>query len=120
MFKLLIKLAIAALIVNALWRLGSAYVTFYRFKDAVSEYALFNPQKPAPELQQRVMDLASQFDVPLSPDAVSIRRDVPNHTYINASYTQVVDLFPGYHHPWEFSWEVDAMTIPGATAPNGR
>ena len=40
MLKLLIKLALAGLIANAAWRMGSTYLSFYRFKDAVSESAL--------------------------------------------------------------------------------
>ena len=114
MIKFIIKLAIAAVIANAAWRLGSAYVTFYRFKDAVTEVAQFNPQTSPADLRQRVVELASQYDIPLAADGISVRRDDRNHTYINGSYTQPVDLFPGYQYPWEFSWAVDVLSVPGA------
>ncbi len=114
MIKFVIKLAVAAVIANAAWRLGSAYVTFYRFKDAVTEIAQFNPQKSPADLQQRVVELASQYDIPLAADGFSVRRDDRNHTYINGSYTQPVDLFPGYQYAWEFSWAVDVLSVPGA------
>ena len=34
--KTLLKLVIVALLANALWRIGSAYATFYKFTDAVN------------------------------------------------------------------------------------
>ena len=37
MIKIIVKMAIAALIANASWRVGSAYLTYCRFKDAVEE-----------------------------------------------------------------------------------
>jgi hypothetical protein len=114
MIKFLVKLAIAALIANAAWHLGSAYLTFYRFKDAVNEFAQFNPQKSAAEIEQRVLDLASQYDVPLSADRVSIRRDDQSHTLITGSYTQPVDLAPGYVRPWVFSFDVDVVPVAAA------
>src|SRR5262245_10914302 len=110
MLKLLIKLALAALVANAAWRLGSAYVTFYRFQDAVSEAVLFSGRKTDVELQQRVSDLASQYDIPVAPDGFSVRRNDQNHTFVDGSYVQPVDLLPGYPYPWTFSVHVDVLT----------
>lgn len=118
MIKFLVKLAIAALIANGALHLGSAYLTFYRFKDAVTEYAQFNPQKSPTELQQRVLDIAAQYEVPVAADGVLVRRDDRNHTLLSGSYTQPVDLLPGYRRPWLFSWEVEVMAIPGAVPPS--
>jgi len=41
MLKLLIKLALAALVANAAYRLGTAYLSYYRFTDAVAQTAQF-------------------------------------------------------------------------------
>ena len=114
MIKFFVKLAIAVLIANGVWHLGSAYLTYYRFKDAVAEFAQFNPLKSPAEVQQRILDLASQYDVPLATNEVSVRRDEHNHTVISGSYTQPVDLLPGYRHQWVFSLDVDVTTISGA------
>ena len=119
MLKLLIKLALAALVANAAWRVGSAYLTFYRFQDALAEAVRFNNRKSTDEIQQRVLDLASQYDVPLAADGFSIRRD-EGHTYIDGGYTQQVGFFPGYDYPWEFTLHVDALTIPGTAAGPSR
>ena len=111
MLKLILKLVLVALIANATWRLGSAYVAFYRFKDAVAETAQFGNQRSKAELLQRVFELASQFDIPLAIDAVSIRRDDLNHTIIDGSYTQPVDVLPRYRYLCPFSWHVDVFTV---------
>ena len=122
MLKLLIKLALAAMIANATWRLGSAYLSFYRFKDSVTASAQYGSEKPTADLQQRVLDLASEYDVPLAPDGFTIRRDDKSHTIIDGSYRQPVDLLPGYQYPWLFTWHVDVITLKptkfdGSSAP---
>jgi hypothetical protein len=120
LLKLILKLVLVALIANATWRLGSAYVAFYRFKDAVAETAQFGNQRSRAELLQRVFELASQFDIPLAIDAVSIRRDDLNHTIIDGSYTQPVDVLPGYRYMCPFSWHVDVFTVgPSKPEPPG-
>jgi hypothetical protein len=120
LFKLLLKLALVALIANAAWRVGSAYVTFYRFKDAVTETAQFGTQKSKAELRQRILELASEYDVPLAADAVSVRRDDRNHTVVDGSYTQPVDVLPGYRYLWPFVWHVDVVTLnPSKAEPSG-
>jgi hypothetical protein len=111
MVKLFIKLAIVGLIAHAVWRVGSAYVTFYRFQDAVAEIAQFGAQQSGADLRQRVGDLASQYELPLSDDAFTVRRDERNHTYIDGSYVQPLEFLPGYRYPWTFTWHVDVLTL---------
>jgi hypothetical protein len=111
LLKLLVKLALVALIANAAWRVGSAYVTFYRFRDAVTQTALFGAEKSKADLQQRVLDLASEYDIALGPSALSVQRDDRNHTLIDGSYTQPVDFLPSYRYPWHFVWHVDVLTL---------
>lgn len=113
MIKLVLKLAVAALIANAVWHVGTAYLSFYRFKDAVYETAQFGADKGDSQLQSRVLELAGEYDVPLTADGFTIaHRD--NHTLIDGSYIRPVDLLPGYTYPWPFEWHTDAFTIPGA------
>jgi len=115
-----VKLAIAALIANAAWRVGSAYLTFYRFKDAVTETAQFGSLKSKAELEQRILELASEFDIPLAADAVSVRRNDRNHTVVDGSYTQPVDVLPGYRYLWPFVWHIDVITLyPSKAEPSG-
>ena len=110
MLKLLVKLAIAGLIANAAWRMGSTYLSFYRFRDAVSETAEYSKGKSDAELRRRILDLASNYDVPLAEDAVTIERK-DDHTLVDGSYTTLVDVVPGYRYPWLFTFSIDAFTI---------
>jgi hypothetical protein len=111
MLKFLIKLAVAALIANATWRLASVYIQFYRFKDAVTEVAQFGREKTRADLERRIFDLASQYDVPLPEDGLTVQRDDRSHTLIDGTYVQPVDLLPGYRYPWSFEMHVDVLTL---------
>jgi hypothetical protein len=116
MIKLLVKLALAALVANAAWRVGSAYMTFYKFQDAVSEASQFSGQKSEDELHQRVIELATDYDVPLAYNAVTVRRE-NQHTYIDGTYERVLDLAPGYHYPWPFKLHVDTLSYESQGVP---
>jgi hypothetical protein len=108
----IIKLLIAALIANASWRIGSAYVSFYRFKDAVTETAQFSASKTVDELRDRVLELASQYDVPVNESNFTLRR-VGIRTSITGEYTKIIEVVPGYRYPWPFSWNVETMNMSG-------
>ncbi len=113
MIKTLLKLAIAALLANAAWRVGSAYLSFYKFKDAVTETTQFDSERSDEQLQQRILELASQYDVPLAADGFTVRRR-DYHTIVDGSYNQKIEIVPGYLHSWSFSFHTDTFVVPGA------
>jgi hypothetical protein len=117
MVKLLLKLAIAALVANAAWRLGSAYLQFYRFQDAATQTAQFAGDRPIADMKARMLAVARQYDVPLDDAAVVVSKNQLNHTIIDGTYETPVDLFPGYTRQWPFSFHVDVFSIPGAVPP---
>jgi hypothetical protein len=110
MIKAIIKLAIVALIANAIWRIGSAYMSFYRFKDSVDELALHSKGKTVEELKDRVLELAASYDEPVDAGAVSVRREEP-HLIVQGSYKKRVLLAPGFEYAWPFSLSIDEMVI---------
>ena len=117
MVKTLVKLAIVLLILHAAFRFGSAYLRYEQFKDAVQQIALFSKEKDDSIVIDRVMELAGKYDVPLEREFVQVRRDEA-HTYIDASYVELIDWLPGYQRPWQFdvgaaAWHVAA---PGDTS----
>jgi hypothetical protein len=121
MIKTIIKLAIAALVVHACWRSANVVLRYYKFKDAVHETVLFSNSKSDAQLQNRVMELANQLDVPVQPENIAIVRQ-ENRTTVNAVYTDKVELVPTKFFPWEFKVNVEAFNanMPGAgdvTAP---
>lgn len=123
MIKTVIKLAIAALVVHACWRSANVLLRNYKFKDAVHETVLFSNAKSDVQLHARVMELATQYEVPVAPDAVVITHK-ENRTIVNATYTDQIELLPTKFFPWEFVVNVDTLNVnlatPGDAAAPGR
>ncbi|MEP7305351.1 MAG: hypothetical protein ABJA98_07550 [Acidobacteriota bacterium] len=111
MLKAIVKLAFAALIANAVWRLGTAYMQFYRFTDAVTQTAQFGPARSRADLPRRIIELASEYDVPLSVDDLMVQYDNRSHTVVDGSYVLPIDLAPGYRYPWPFTIHVDVLNL---------
>ena len=108
MIKLIIKLAVVALLANASWRVGSAYVSHYKFEDAVQQAALFRGSQTDDVLRKRIFELASDFDIPVTDDDVMLTTS-EHHTVVEGSYTRIIELVPGYKYPWEFTFHVDTL-----------
>ena len=108
MFKALIKLALAALLANAAYRVGSEYLNYIRFRDAIRSAAMFKARNDD-ELRQRIMDLSSQFDIPLTEDAIAIRRE-DRMVSIDGHYAKGIELAPTFSYPWPFTWSMEVMT----------
>ena len=110
MIRLVLKLLIAALIANATWRVGTAYISFYKFKDAAHEAVQFGGGKSDEQLKQRILELASQYDLPVTERSFTIRRD-PDRIYVDGSFIRPVEVAPGYTYPWPFKWSVEVFSI---------
>ena len=108
--KTLVKLIVAALIIHATWRAGTVYFRYYQFKDGVQQTAQFSGTRSEGDLHNRVMELANQMQVPLDSERLRVRRE-DNHTLIDATYDERIELLPRYHYPWQFRVNVDAFTI---------
>ena len=107
MIRALVKLALAAFIVNAAWRIGSAYATHLKFRDAVREVATYDRFGEA-DLRQKVLSLAEQFDIPLDDDSLKITTE-DRQTLIEGSYVRPIQLLPSYEYPWTFQWSIEAI-----------
>jgi hypothetical protein len=105
--KLLIKLAITALLANAAFKLGTEYVTHYKFRDSVREAAMYRAGSDD-ELRQRVLETAASYGIPLKEDAFTISRD-SGQAFIRGSYTKPIELVPGFPYSWRFDWEIEAI-----------
>ena len=108
MIKLILKLAVVALLANATWRVGSAYLAHYKFIDSVEQASLFRGNKGDDVLRQRVFDLASDYDIPVAEDDVTLR-SVDNRTVIEGMYSRIIELAPGFQYPWEFTFHIDTL-----------
>jgi len=110
--KTIIKLLLAAAIVHATWKTGSAYFRFYKLKDGAHAAALFAGERSETEIQNRVFDIARELDIPINPGQIEVRRE-PNHTFVNATYTDRIELLPQYFYPWQFRLNLDVLTLGG-------
>jgi hypothetical protein len=109
LIKLLIKLAIVAIVANATWRIGSAYVAHYKFTDSVQQTTLFRGQRTDDQLRARVFEIASDFDIPVTEEAVSLRTE-DHHTKVDGSYVREIEVFPGYKYAWPFEFHTDTLS----------
>ena len=110
--KLLIRLAVVALLVNACWRVGSAYASYYRFKDAVQDAT----QRPAgrndAQVRTRVYELATEYGIPFTEETLTVtRRD--NHTIVDGAYKVPILFFPRVTYDWPFEVHVDTFLFDG-------
>jgi hypothetical protein len=111
--KVIIKLAIVALLANAAFHVMTAYAAYYKFTDGVQQTALFGNDKSLSQLRARVSALAGELDIPLDDEDFTITRE-ENHTKVDGAYVRSIDLLPGYTRPWTFSFHVDSFS----EAPN--
>ena len=127
MLSKLIKLAIAALVIHGAWRIGSAYWTYYQFEDRLTQIAQFGDRRKDPELCKEAAEAATLLHVPVSMDAVSVRRGgnpafncgkgferggaqaglPPGKLTFQASYTESIEVLPGYKYRWAFEPHVE-------------
>lgn len=109
MIKLIIKLAIVALVANAAWHTMVAYASHYKFKDAVQQATQFGNDKTIDQLKTRILALASDYDLPIGEDDLTIRRE-ELHTFVDGSYTKSIELLPGYSQSWTFEIHTDTFS----------
>ena len=108
--RTLLKLAVVALVANAAWHLFGAYLPNYKLQDAIRNAAQNRGQLSDEALQERILDLAGQFQVPVTASDVAVsRRD--NQTLVDVSYRRPIELAPGFRYPWPFSFHVEILTL---------
>lgn len=133
MVKTLIKIALALLVLHGAFRIGNAYWTFYRFEDALQELAQFGDRKTETQLCDGAMDSAGSYGVPIAPNQLFLKRgssppyncqtgptapepggapQAASQLTISGSYTDQIQLLPGYTRPWDFAPSVKVWVRP--------
>jgi hypothetical protein len=113
--KTIIKIVIAAVILNATVRSADAMWEYYQLKDAAQQIVLFGPQSTPGQLRDQVFSKAEELGLPVEAQNITIRRET-SRTFAHVYYVQPVELFPGYRQPIVFSFEVNALTMQGTLA----
>jgi hypothetical protein len=110
--KTVIKLLVAAMVLNATVRLGISAWTQYQFRDTVQELVLFGSTHTTEQLKQEIMDEANEQGVPVGDEDVRVARE-GMLTTAAATYVDEIELFPRYVYPMTWSFKVDARRIEG-------
>ncbi len=110
MIKSFLKVVIAILIANAIFRVASEYVTHYRFNDAVTELATHSVGKSDAQVKDKVLERAATYDEPIDAEALSVQQD-EHHTFVQTKYTKPIAIVPGFEVQWPFSLDVDGFVI---------
>jgi hypothetical protein len=122
--KSIIKIALGLVLVTAAFQGGRAALKHYTFVDALQETMLFGSSRNEAQIADKVIELAAEYEIPLDPDLMSVRRE-PFLITIEAPYTDTVNLLPGfYSRKWDFDASVSVRlledTRPRGTAPRGK
>ena len=116
MIRSIIKLALAAFLVNAAWRVGTAYASYYRFSDAVQQLTHYRGAKSDSEIHDRIFTLASQYDVPVTDDTLTIQHE-PERTIVDGAYKKPIEFLPNMIYEWPFTVHVDTESVDPAKLP---
>jgi len=108
LIKTALKLAFVALLANATWQIASVYWSHYKFIDAVHSTTEFRGNKSDAQLRERILELASQFEVPVSDDSLTLQV-VDDHTLVDSSYTRRIELAPRFSYPFSFTVHTDTV-----------
>ena len=108
MIKRIISFVVFLLLANAGVRVGLVYFHDQQFKDAVRELSLFSGTKTEEVIRAKVMELATENQVPLDPDFVELTKKVTpgvgDHWVIKVAYAVMVPVFPGKPRRFEFDY----------------
>jgi len=114
--KTLIKLLIAAAIINAAVRGGAAAWGHFQLKDEAQQVVLFGTITPANDLRNRIVEKAVELSVPMRSEDIQVHRRGAR-TWAEAKYLRPVEFFPGYVYPMNFKFSVEAYSLgPGVTS----
>ena len=107
-----IKLVLVALIVNGAARVGLATARYYQLKDESQQLVTFAGTASPNEIHDKILAKATDLDLPISPEAITVRREGPR-TFASAGYSQPVEVFPNYIYTMQFEFNVDAVSLTG-------
>ena len=109
MVKLVIKLAIVALIGHALYQVVPPYYNNWKFQDALKELATFPGYRATlPQVLDKCERIAKEHDLELTKDDFEVHLgEKGKGTTIDTRYVVVMKYIPGKPQPHEFVIHVE-------------
>jgi hypothetical protein len=108
--KTVIKLIVVALVLNAAYRLGSAYWTHYEFQDSIQQIAQFSERTAPEELKTKILEQAATLGVPIAADNLTVVRG-NRRIDIDGNYFRDLELVPRFKRHWDFTIHVTVLTL---------
>jgi hypothetical protein len=108
MLRVTVKLAVAALVAHAAFRVVPPFWNYFQFRDAVSEAAMyadtpsFSGHRQTPDqILDKLAIKAKELNVPLDREDFQLRMD-RDATVIDARYKMRLEYLPRVYAPYEF------------------
>jgi len=108
--KTVIKLIIAAALINAVARGAWAQWNYYQLKDSAQQLLTFDLDASTDQLESAILQKAMELDIPVAADDVTVKRE-GNRSSATVSYTQPIEFFPKYVYPMKYTFAVDTLAI---------
>lgn len=112
--KALIKIILGLLVIVSCFNATRAAFTEYQFQDAVHEGLLFDTGASDSEVVDMVLRLASEYEIPIEADGVSVRL-IGQERRVDMTYTTNVVLVPGvFSKEWTFTPSTSVRLLQGS------
>ena len=111
MIRKVISLAVIVLVALFFWRVTPVWMTYFDFKDQVHEASRYSEGQTAGQVQQHILRLAREDDIPLEANAIKVLKE-QQLVHVSLAYTEQLQVLPGYFYPYEFTIEVDTPISP--------
>lgn len=108
MIRRLITLAIVFLIGYAGWNVAPVILNHYEFQAKLDELARFSGDRTEGDLQARVLQLAGEYDIPVTERDVQVARQA-DRIRIDVAYRKMLKVAPRYEYPWDYTIHVEVM-----------
>ena len=108
--KTILKLLVAAVVINGAVRCSLAAMHYYQFKEAAQQAVLFGATATTGDLRNLIVQRGQDLKLPVTPENVIVQR-IGGRTWADAAYKQPVEVFPNQPYAWDFSFSVEAHSM---------
>ena len=106
MLRNAVRLLLIAVVVHAGVRIVPVFWRYVTFKDAVVEAATYVGRQTPEQLRARIAKLATEHDVPVTEDDISVTRE-NEVTHVSTAWTAQLEYLPTKFYPYDFIVDVD-------------
>jgi hypothetical protein len=108
--KTVIKLIVVLLILNASYRVGSAYWTHYQLQDSIQQMAQFSEHAAPEELKTKILEQAAALAVPIDAENLTVVRG-NRRIDVDGTYFRDIEIVPRFKRHWDFTIHVTVVTL---------